>query len=358
VPLRRVGFARWISAVASGGNRYDDEVVTGLRSFGIEVTEYVVPGPWPMVDPAESRRLADLLLAEQDWLIDNILAAGAPEAIVAARAAGRRVTVLVHYFPADEIGWSRTEEDRLATSEARALAAAAGIITTSRWTAAQVRTRYGVPGAAVAVPGVEPAPRSALPAPDRPPRLLWLGRITRTKDPLTLVAALARLDDLPWTARLVGPDSMDPRYTGLVRAAIERLGLGDRIAQVGPRTSSELAAEWADAQLLVSTSRVEPYGMVVTEALARGIPSVVPDGTGAVEAQRAGLLDPAVEPAGAAFPVGDDEHLATVLRAWLTDARRRRQWRNAAIAQRPRLPTWRSTVEAVLAHLSALSEPG
>jgi glycosyltransferase involved in cell wall biosynthesis len=358
MPLRRLGFARWVSAVPSGGNRYDDEVAAGLRDLGVDVAEYTVPGPWPVVDRAEGRRLAELLLGEQDWLIDNILAAGAPSAIAAAHAAGCRVTVLVHYFPADEIGWSRTERDRLASAEGRALAAADGIIATSRWTAAEVRTRYGIPGAAVAVPGVDPAPCSPPLAPGEPPYLLWLGRITRTKDPLTLLAALARLRDLGWTARVIGPDSVDPTYTGVLRAAIERSGLDDRVAQLGSRTGPELEADWADGQLLVSTSRVEPYGMVVTEALARGIPSVVPAGTGAVEAQQAGRSHRQAGPAGGTFPSGDAEALALVLRGWLTDPRRRHRWREAALAQRSRLPTWDNTVDAVLAHVSDWSDPG
>jgi glycosyltransferase involved in cell wall biosynthesis len=216
--------------------------------------------------------------------------------------------------------------------------------------------RYGIAGVAVAVPGVEPAPCSPPPAPGEPPRLLWLGRITRTKDPLTLVGALARLRDLGWTAWVIGPDRVDPAYTTLVRAAIEQSGLGDRVAQLGSRCGPELEADWAGGQLLISTSRVEPYGMVVTEALARGIPSVVPAGTGAVEAQRSGAAGR--RRAGGTFPSGDDHELAAVLRGWLTDSRRRRRWRSAAIAQRSRLPTWRTTVEAVLANLSELSEPG
>ena len=351
MPLRRLGFARWISPVPSGGNRYDDELAAGLRDLGIDVREYAVPGPWPVADRAGRRRLADLLRAEQDWLMDNILAAGAPEAVSAGRVAGRRITVLVHYFPADEIGWTATERDRLVAAEAEALTAAHGTVATSGWTAGQVRTRYGIAGTTVAVPGVAPARCSPPPAPARPPRLLWLGRITRTKDPLTLVAALAQLHDLSWTARVIGPDTIDPLYTRSVRAAIDRSGLGRRVAQVGPRTGPDLAAEWAAGHLLVSTSRVEPYGMVVTEALARGIPSVVTAGTGAVEAQRAGLSDPEVRPAGETFAPGDAEGLAAALHGWLADPMRQRRWREAAVQQRSHLPTWRATAEAVLAQL-------
>jgi glycosyltransferase involved in cell wall biosynthesis len=283
--------------------------------------------------------------------VDNILATGAPEAIAAARAAGRRITVLVHYFPADEVGLTPADRRRLASAEAQALTAADGVVATCGWTAAELRTRYGIASSAVAVPGVESAPCSPPPAPGRPPRLLWLGRITRTKDPVTLVEALARLHDLSWTARIIGPDTIDPSYSRMVRSAIGRTDLSGRIALLGPRTGSALAAEWAAGHLLISTSRVEPYGMVVTEALAHGIPSVVPAGTGAVEAQRTGLTQSGLEPPGGTFFPGDADELAAVLRDWLTDPRRQRRWREAALAQRSRLPTWRTTAKAVLAQL-------
>ena len=346
MPLRQLGFARWVSDVPSGGNRYDDELAAGLRGLRVDVREYAVDGPWPLVDETRRQHFSDLLTAETDWLVDNILAAGAPEAVRVARAAGRRVTVLVHYFPADEIGWTAAERDRLTAEEAEALTAASAIVTTSRWTASQVEARYGRPGPAVAVPGVPPAPLSPGSA-GRTPRLIWLGRLTRTKDPLTLVQALTRLDDLDWTAQLVGPQLIDPDYTHQIRDSIERAGLSGRVELPGARTGADLETWWDASDLLVLTSRVEPYGMVVTEALARGIPSVVTAGTGAVEAQRV----------GATFPPGDASALASVLRTWLTEPELRQAWRDAAVRQRAHLPTWAETAARVLAALE-VSEPG
>ena len=49
-----------------------------------------------------------------------------------------------------------------------------------------------------------------------------------------------------------------------------------------------LDQKWDTADLLVLTSRIETYGLVVVEALARGIPAVVSAGTGAVEALQEG----------------------------------------------------------------------
>ena len=52
----------------------------------------------------------------------------------------------------------------------------------------------------------------------------------------------------------------------------------------GALTGARLDAVWAATDLLLLTSASETFGMVVTEALARGIPAVVTGGTGAVEA--------------------------------------------------------------------------
>ncbi len=121
---RRVGFARWRSEVASGGNRYDDELATGLRALGFDLREYEVTGPWPLPEPGDRRRLAELLTTERDWLIDNIVGSAAPEVIRAATSAGRRVTMLMHYFPADERNLSTSERERLSATEAEAVSAA------------------------------------------------------------------------------------------------------------------------------------------------------------------------------------------------------------------------------------------
>ena len=96
-----------------------------------------------------------------------------------------------------------------------------------------------------------------------------------------------------------------------------------------------MEAVWARTDLLVHTSRSETYGMVVSEALARGIPSIVASGTGAVEAQGVGEM----------FPPGDVAALADALRVWLGDPALQRRWRAEAADLRAHLPTWQRTVE-------------
>lgn len=327
---RRIAFARWRSAVASGGNRYDDELVTALTGLGIEVSGRFVEGPWPLPADEDRAALADLLQSAPVWLIDNILASAAPDAVAAAVAVGHRVTVLVHYFPSDDPVHSESERADLARTERAAIQAASAVVATSTWTAGELARRYGRDDVRVAVPGVAPAPL-ALGTPERP-HLLWVGRVTATKDPLTCVEALIRVRDHAWTAQLVGPDNLDPVLSAAVRKRITDSGLEDRVELSGARHGAELDSIWNRTDLLIHTARTEPYGMVVTEAIARGIPSIVPEHTGAAEAQQR---------AGAQVPAGDVGALTNVLDDWLTHLDTRTTWRSAARYRRERLPTWR-----------------
>lgn len=345
--MTAVGFVRWASDVPTGGNIYDDELIAGLRRLGVDVREHRIDGDWPAASAADRARFADLLDAEQDWLVDGIVACAAPDAVARAVEQGRRITIVVHMCLSDERGLTEDARRHYVETEARTLALPVGVLCTSDWTAAELRRRYGRTALAVAAPGTEPAPLSQG---SDPPRLLTLASITPTKDQLTLVAALERVADLAWTARLVGADQVEPGYVEQVRAAVARAQLSDRVRLTGPLVGPQLEAEWARSDLLVLPSRAESYGLVVIEALARGIPAVVSAGTGAVEAQSAGL-GPDAAPAGAAVPPGDPEAWAAILRGWLGDQEQRCCWRAAAEARRPHLPSWDDTARVAAAYL-------
>lgn len=338
----RIGFARWRSGTPSGGNAYDDALLAGLRSAGLHVAVHPVEGPWPLPEAGHLADFDQLLRCERDWLVNNIVASAAPDSLRRVTASRCRVCVLVHYFPADDPALSAHDRRLLAASEAAALTAATSVVVTSAWAAAEVATRYGRRGAVVARPGVgdvEPV-RGSWPE-GRPPSLLWLGRLSAPKDPLTFVRALARVAHLPWTARLVGPDA-DPPLTREVRQLIAAAGLEHRVQLTGALTGASLASVWAEADILVHSSRSETYGMVIAEALARGVPSVVAEGTGAVEAQLG---------SGGRFPPGDVDALAHALRTWLADPSLRQRWRADALRLRPALPTWQGAAAVVAAVL-------
>jgi glycosyltransferase involved in cell wall biosynthesis len=241
-----------------------------------------------------------------------------------------------------------------ADGEARAreravLSAAASVITTSRWARRAVIDLYGLPPRRVHVaePGVDPAE----PAPGTPggESLLCVAAVTPGKGHDLLLEALAAMTELPWRCRCVGSLDRDATFAEGLRLRAVRGGLGERMAFPGPATGAELDRSYAGADLLVLPSRGETYGMVVTEALARGVPVVAAAVGGVPEAlgHGAGGTRP-----GALVPPGDPIALAATLRAWLGDAALRRAWRRAAGERLASLPRWSATASVVAAALA------
>lgn len=308
----------------TGGNVYDLALGDALRSGGDEVEVMRCAAP----------DLADALRRPWDGptLVDGLLACPQPEVVTAAP-----VAVLVHMSLALETGIPRERAARLDRLERRALRAAVRVVATSDWSARYLQRHHSLADVAVARPGVDPAPVGAG---SDPPLFVHLAALLPNKDQLGVVAALARLRDLPWRARLAGSADRDRAYAAAVREAVAAAGLADRIEIPGrmPR-----GVAWAGADLALLPSRTESFGMVVAEALARGVPAVVSEG-GAAEAL--GVAANGERP-GAVVPAGDTGALEAVLRRWLTDAGCRAAFRSAALARRVTLEPWATTAGRV-----------
>ena len=128
-----------------------------------------------------------------------------------------------------------------------------------------------------------------------------------------------------------------------------------RVRFAGARTGAELDRAYASADLLVLASRAETYGMVVTEALARGVPVLAADVGGVTEALGRG--EDGTRP-GLLVAPGDPAALGAALRSWLGDADLRGRLRRAAEERRDSLRRWPATasvVAGVLAGAAAMS---
>lgn len=339
----------------SGGNAYNAKLVRGMAELGADVEVVPVDGAWPDASAKDRRRFGGLVGA---WgpeagpepavdIVDGLVAVGVPDELEYAAKTGRQAWVLAHMTV------DVTADPGPVEREARAMRAASGIISTSTSTAAILQERHGLDGIRVALPGVDPAPVASG---SRPPRLIVVAAHLPNKDQLLTVEALALIRDLDWSAALVGSDQADPDYAAEVRAAVAANGLDDRLSITGELLGDALEREWDAADLSLLVSRVEAFGMVVTESLARGIPVVVRQGTGAEEALGLARLmndDGGARLPGAAVPLvpGDAENparLAGVLRHWLQDQATRDEWRAAALAARERLPGWDQTARTVM----------
>ncbi|ASN22350.1 glycosyltransferase family 4 protein [Arthrobacter sp. YN] len=260
-------------------------------------------------------------------IADGLVASGAPEEVAGAAGKGTKVWILSHMALADHHDL-----------EAKALAAATGIICPSAHAAVELETKHGTQDIVIATPGAD----EAGPAKGSQPRhIVAVAALLPNKSQTLLVEALSQITDLPWTAALIGSEDADPMYAAEVRAAVEHYGLHNRISVTGELTGNAFDEEWHKADLSVLLSRSESFGMVVTESLAHGVPVIVRQGTGAVEA----LGDTG---AGAALDLSDPNNLTMTLRVWLTNPTLQQRWRNTALQAREHLQGWDTTAETVL----------
>lgn len=338
-------------SVPTGGSRYDLRVADELRSRGRCVVVVPAEGSWPTGgDVARTRLEATLSALPRDGLvlIDGLIAGAAPD-LVERQAARLRLIVLIHLPLADQGGLDRAIAERLDRGERRAIRAAARVVATSSWAARRVAERHGVPTTVVARPGVDPAPLA--PTREAGERLVCVAAVTPHKGQDRLVAALTALVDLSWSCDLVGPLTPDPAYACVVAGQIAAAGLGQRIRLLGSRDGAALERVYAATDVLVLPSLLETYGMVLTEALARGIPVIASD-SGAI-ATTVGHTRHGVP--GLLVRAGDRQDLAAALRRWLTEPDLRDRLRLAARTRRPQLPDWAETADRLESVLDAVA---
>ena len=313
----------------SGGNVYDRRVADGLAERGWQVVEHPVAGPWPRPDADATARLATAVGSVPDGervLVDGLLASASPDVVVPA---ARRVAlaVLVHLPLGVHDADAREAEHAV-------LAAARTVVATSEWTRCWLSRHYGLGGVYAAPPGVDPAPVAV--GSGTGGSLLAVGRACPAKGYDVLATALESMLDLPWTCTWVGPlEDATP----------------SPIVLTGPLPAAALAERYDAADVLVLPSRGETYGMVLTEALARGVPVVASDVGGVREA--VGRCPDGLLP-GLLVPPGDPVALAHALRRWLTDAGLREGLRTVALDRRASLTGWSATSALVA---DALASP-
>lgn len=332
----------------SGGNNYDRRVCAGLAESGWDVRIATVADAWSGYGDAARADLTRVVAAIPDGetvLVDGLIASPAATPLL-SHARRLRLVVLLHMPLATATG---EEHDAAAKRSERAvLGVAAGVVVTSEWTRGQVLTRFPVPPDRVHVarPGVDRA--DVAPGHAGGGRLLCVGAIGRHKGQDLLVRALAELVEQDWECVLVGPLDRDPAFVEQLRTRIANLGLGDRVRLAGTLTGTALDRAYAAADLLVVPSRSETYGMVVTEALAHGLPVVATAAGGVPEAL--GFADDGNRPGRLVAP-DDPAALRAALAEWLRDEEHRRSLRAAALRRRSALAGWDQTVHDLAAAL-------
>lgn len=101
-------------------------------------------------------------------------------------------------------------------------------------------------------------------------KAIFLGRIYPVKGLPMLIEAWSRVRPAGWVLQIAGPSENNHRRD--VERLVTRRNLEDVIALVGPINHDSKSAFLSAADLFVSPSHSESFGMAIAEALAHGVP--------------------------------------------------------------------------------------
>jgi glycosyltransferase involved in cell wall biosynthesis len=337
-------------ATPTGGYAYARHLMAALPGTGIRAHPVRLPGTFPRPSSADiEAALRALSALPPDWpILFDGLAFGAMPA-EAVRRIAPPIVALVHHPLGHESGLAADERQALLASEAAALALARQVVVTSTFTARLVAAEFAVPPERITVaePGTAQAARAK--GTGAPVALLAVGAVTPRKGYELLVEALAPLNGLDWRLTIAGALDRSPQAAAALRQRIAAAGLKGRIRLPGSVSEDALAALYDAADLFVSPSLFEGYGMALAEALVRGLPLVASTGGAAAD----------TVPDGAAVKVepGDVAALREALRRLITRPADRAALAEAALVHARTLPTWADTAACVAGALRAALAP-
>ena len=329
----------------TGGYAYDRQMTAGLRSLGwrVDVRQLDASFPFPTARALQSARSVLADIADDALVMIDGLAFGAMPALAEMEAGRLKLIGLVHHPLALETGLEAQQIDALRQAERRALATARGVIVTSAATQRALRD-YAVPAERITViePGTAAAPVAAGSG-SGTLALLCVATLTPRKGHETLLNALQGLKKHDWHLKCIGGAMGDDAYLLRLRAQLASCGLQERVTFAGEGDDIQVAAAYHVADLFVLPTHYEGYGMVVAEALARGLP-VISSQTGAIP-------DLIGDHAGIVVPPGDCTALQIALKRVFDEPALLTRMRQGALAARDRLPRWQDSATRLSAVL-------
>ena len=324
----------------TGGYMYDRRVLALLPQFGIAARHLELPGSFPdpsEADLAETARILAGVAAGVVLIVDGLAYGAWPAELINGVHAS--IVALVHHPLCLEAGLPEARRRQLLGLETAALALAKRVVVTSAATARTLHADFGVEAGktTVAEPGTDPAQRARGSAGSL--QLLSVGSIVPRKAYDVLVRALAPLRDRDWQLAIAGATDRSPEALAALHAAIRETGLQERVilsAAVAPERLSEM---YASADVFLLPSLYEGYGMVLAEAMARGLPIVCTTGGAAAET--------APDAAAIKVPPGDQGALTDAIRGLLGEPDLRRHMADASWIAGQKLPRWEDTARTI-----------
>lgn len=347
-----------------GGEVYDHAGLTRMAQAGAEIVVLLPAGlPAPTLPNLEIIRLP--LRRGYRWQVSNLyfvpfigrayrrkpfdllrvhsLRFTGPACLWARRVYRLPVPIVAHHHHTDPDRWTDAVDGRVARAVDR-------LMVGSQATAQDVTARFGVAPERLAVapygiddayhPGVRGVYSLARPELAGKALILHVGSLIGRKNIAGLLAAFAQVVATLPHAHLIllggGPEEAN------LRDLAHRLGIAQAVDFAGRVDEATKLAYYARADLLVSASHMEGFGLAVGEAMACGVPVV---------ATRAGSLPEIVEEGvtGLLVMPGNVDALATAMLAVLRDSALAQRLAAAGPARIDRLFRWPRTVAQTLA---------
>ena len=323
----------------TGGYHYDRRVIKELRKMGSTVKTISLSEKFPFPDELVLGHTKGIFssIPDDSIVIVDGLAFGAMRNVIELNKDRLYLIALCHHPLAMETGLDPHEKKLLLKSETYALENANHVIVTSRNTSKILIEDFSISASqiTVALPGTDRYPFAKCNG--SPTKLLTCASLTKRKGHDVLIAALREIDCLDWQARFVGDETFDPTWASELRNRVELYGLSDQIELVG--AVANISNEYQNADIFVLPSKFEGYGMVLSEAIAHGLP-IVSTRTGAIP-------DVVPESAGILVNIEDHSALAEAIKKLILDNDLRYKMQLGSQKAALILPSWGTCAEAI-----------
>jgi glycosyltransferase involved in cell wall biosynthesis len=258
-----------LGGAVTGGTLYNRELCAALSEAGCELA----------VCELGSVELASALSAAQRVWVDSLYLDALPEL---ERAASCPVGLLVHYLPTMVALGRAARPSEIGVAEQRALRAADVCLVTSDFMREALEPLVATPQSILVV---APGCRAQLaPLKPRAPgglRALLVGNVVPGKgiEPFLrgLAESLREGDKL--SLSIIGDLDADRGYGERCQRSVrESPALAERVTWRGALSPEQTLAELSAAELLISASVMESYGMALAEARVMGVPILARSG--------------------------------------------------------------------------------
>ncbi len=330
--------------VRSGGELYNSHLFQAAESEGVSLT-YITLSEAPLEGWLGGRFLwrlkgitRTLYMSWQAWRLSSDLLVDiwlAPYLWPWAVFSRRRCLLMVHHLRG-HLEPSRLRKKWISWCEGMLINRAGHILTVSQSSHRQItaQLKFTVPMDVIS-PGFErPSVGKKSESVTVSTQFLYVGHVTRAKGVLALAESLHRIpDDLQWEVHIVGNTEAEPDTTKQLREIVAELPSPERVHIYGHVDEQQLQGLYAMADVFVLPSYWEGYGIVLLEAMSRGLPVV---------STKAGAIPEVVEhmKTGVLVASGDTHELAQTLKTMMMDEMLRAKLGKAAFAAAVRHADW------------------